>query len=159
MKRISTVFLQAVVVLIGMVTLVLLIRLPLTEGRAQNLDLPSIYLDPLILYGYAVSIAFFIALHQAFKLLQYIGQHRAFSPKAAKTLKTIKYCAITLSVSIVVAGVYIRITHSQEDDPAGFLAMCIMTALASIVVATAAAMLEKLLQHAVDMKSENELTI
>jgi Protein of unknown function (DUF3036). len=65
MKTISTVFLQAVVVLIGILALVILIRVPLTEGRATNLDLFSIYTDPFILYGYAASIAFFVALYKA----------------------------------------------------------------------------------------------
>jgi hypothetical protein len=46
MKRISIIFLQAVIVLIGIAALAILIRLPLTEGRAANLDLFSIYFDP-----------------------------------------------------------------------------------------------------------------
>ena len=36
MKRISIIFLQTVIVLIGIVALVIMIRLPLTEGRAKN---------------------------------------------------------------------------------------------------------------------------
>lgn len=159
MKRISTVFLQAVIVLIGIVALAIMIRVPLTEGRATSLDLFSIYADPFILYGYAASIAFFVALYKAFKLLGYIGQNKVFSAEAVKALKNIKYCAIVLSILIVAAGLYIRIFHSKDDDPAGFLAICIVTTFASIVVATAAAIFEKLLQHAVDMKSENDLTV
>lgn len=159
MKRISVVFLQAVVVLIGIVALVILIWFPSTEGRATNLDLFSIYSDPLILYGYAASIAFFVALYEAFKLLGYIGQNQVFSSNAVKTLKSIKYCAIILSILIVIAGVYIRIFHNKDDDPAGFIAMCIITTFVSIVVATAAAIIEKILQNAIDMKSENDLTI
>jgi cytochrome bd-type quinol oxidase subunit 2 len=159
MKRISTVFLQAVVVLIGIVALVLMIWMPLTEGRATNLDLFHIYSDPLILYAYVASIAFFVALYKTFKLLGYIGQNRVFSSNSVKTLKSIKYCAIILAVSIVLAGVYIRLFHEKEDDPAGFIAICIVTTFVSIVFATAAAVFEKLLQNAIDMKSENDLTI
>lgn len=159
MKRISTIFLQAVIVLIGIVALAILIWFPQAEGRAANLDLLSIYLDPFILYGYAASIAFFVALYKAFRLLGYIGQNKVFSPNAIKTLKGIKYCAIVLSILIVTAGLYIRIFHHKDDDPAGFLAICIMTTFVSIVVATAAAIFEKVLQNAVDMKSENDLTI
>ena len=159
MKRISTVFLQAVIVLIGIVALAILLWFPLTEGRAANLDLFSIYFDPFILYGYAASIAFFIALYEAFKLLGYIGQNRVFSSNSVKALKSIKYCAIVLGILIVLAGLYIRLFHNKEDDPAGFLAICIMTTFVSIVVATAAAIFEKLLQSAIDMKSENDLTI
>jgi hypothetical protein len=159
MKRVSIIFLQTVIVLIGIVALVIMIRLPLTEGRAKDLDMFNIYADPFILYGYASSIAFFVALYKAFKLLGYIGQNKVFSPNSVGTLKSIKYCAIVLSVLIVTAGLYIRIFHNKEDDPAGFLAICIITTFVSIVVATAAAIFEKILQNAIDMKSENDLTI
>ena len=159
MKRISIIFLQAVVVLIGIVVLAILIRLPLTEGRAANLDLFSIYSDPFILYGYATSIAFFVALYKAFKLLGYIGQNKVFSSNAIKALRSIKYCAIVLGVLIVIAGLYIKIFHDKEDDPAGFLAICIVTTFVSVAIATTAAIFEKILQNALDMKSENDLTI
>ena len=56
MKRISTAFLQTVIVLIGIVALIILIWFPLTEGRATHLDLFSTYADPFILYGYGASI-------------------------------------------------------------------------------------------------------
>jgi hypothetical protein len=159
MKRTSILFLQGVIVLIGILALALLIRLPLTEGRAANLDLFRIYLDPFILYGYAASIAFFVALYKAFKLLGYIGQNKVFSSDSVRALKSIKYCAIIISILIVMAGIFIRIFHNKEDDPAGFLALCIVTTFVSIVVATAAAIFEKILQNAIDMKSENDLTI
>lgn len=159
MKRISTMFLQAVIVLMGLLALAILICFPLTEGRAQNLDLLSIYADPFILYGYIASIAFFIALYKAFRLLGYIGQNRVFSLDSVKALKSIKYCAMILGVLIVLAALYIRLFHHEDDDPAGFLAMCIVTTFAIIVIATAAAIFEKLLQNAIDMKSENDLTI
>tara|TARA_R110002050_G_scaffold191387_3_gene326153 strand:- start:1045 stop:1524 length:480 start_codon:yes stop_codon:yes gene_type:complete len=159
MKRISTIFLQVVIVFIGIMTLAFLIRFPLTEGRATNLDLFSIYSDPFILYGYAASIAFFVALYKALKLLEYIGQNKVFSSNSVKTLKSIKYSAIVFGILIVLAGLYISLFHNKEDDPAGFLAMCIVTTFASIVIATAAAIFEKLLQNAIDMKSENDLTI
>lgn len=159
MKKISIVFLQTVVVLIGIVTLFLLIWMPTREGRAANLDLISIYADPLILFAYAASTAFFTALYKAFKLLGFIGQNKVFSINSVRALRNIKYCALILGASIVIAGIYVRIFHSQEDDPAGFIAMCIMTTFASVIVATAAAIFEKILQNAVDMKSENELTI
>lgn len=159
MKRISIIFLQGVIVLTGIVALAILIRFPLTEGRARNLDLFSIYFDPFILYGYAASIAFFVALYKVFKLLGYIGQNKVFSSNSVKALKSIKYCAIVLSILIVTAGIYIRIAHNKEDDPAGFLAICIVTTFVSIIVATAAAIFEKILQNAIDMKFENDLTI
>jgi len=159
MKSISIVFLQAATVLIGIVALAILIWFPLVEGRATNLDLFSIYVDPFILYGYAASITFFVALYNAFKLLDCIRQNKVFSSNAVRRLKNIKICAIVLSIAIVAAGLFVKLSHHQDDDPAGFLAMCVVTTFVSIVVATAAAIFEKVLQNAVDMKSENDLTI
>lgn len=159
MKRISIVFLQAVIVLICIIALALLIWFPQAEGRAKNLDVFSIYTDPFILYGYASSIAFFVALYNAFRLLGYIGQNKVFSSYSVKALKNIKYCAIITAILIIMAGLYINIAHHKDDDPAGFTAICFVTCFASVVVATAAAIFEKILQNAVDMKSENDLTI
>ena len=156
MKKSATIFLQIVIVLIGIVALALLIRFPSTEGRAKNLDLFSIYSDPFIVYGYVASTPFFIALYKIFKLLSYIGQNKAFSLNSVRTLKSIKYCAILLSIFIVLAGIYIRIFHKKDDDPAGFLALCIATTFVSLVVATAVAVFEKILQNGLDIKLENE---
>lgn len=159
MKSISTLFLQVVIVLFGLVVLAILIRVPATEGRAVNLDWVGIYSDPFILYGYATSIAFFVALYKAFKLLGYIGQNKIFTTQSVGALRSIKYCAIIFMALIVMAGLYIRLSHPVDDDPAGFLAMCIVVTFAAAVVATAAAIFEKILQNAIDMKSENDLTI
>src|SRR4026207_975589 len=101
MKQRSTIFLQGVIVLIGIAALAIMIRIPLTEGRAVNLDLFSIYSDPFILYGYAAAIPFFVALYWAFKLLGYIGKNKVFSLGSVKALRTIKYCAIAQSIFIV----------------------------------------------------------
>src|SRR3989344_4015760 len=162
-KRSSTIFLQVVIVLIGIVALIVMIRFPLTEGRAANLDLFSIYSDPFIVYGYLASIAFFVALYQAFKLLGYIGQNKVFSLSSVRALRIIKYCAIALSTLIVMAAIYIRLSFSvqsvTDDDPAGFIAVALVATFISVVIATAAAVFEKLLQSAVDIKSENDLTV
>ncbi|MES3031771.1 MAG: DUF2975 domain-containing protein [Patescibacteria group bacterium] len=159
MKRNSTIFFQVVVVALGILALATMIRLPLTEGRALNLDLFSIYSDPFIVYGYLASIAFFVALQQVFKLLGYIGQNKVFSLDSVKALRNIKYCAITLSILIVLAALYIMMFHADGDDPAGFIAMCIVTTFISIVIATLAARFERVLQKAVDMKSENDIRV
>lgn len=159
MKRFSTVFLQSALVLAGLAVLAFLIRFPLTEGRAANLDLFHIYADPFILYAYAASAAFFTGLYKAFRLLGYIGRDQVFSPASVNALKAIKYCACTLAAAIVLAGFYIRLFHAADDDPAGFLALCMITTFATLAVAAAAAVCERILQHAIDLKSENDLTI
>lgn len=158
MKRGSTLFLKAVLILIGVVTLVGLIWFPQTEGRATNLDLISIYLDPLIIYVYIASIPFFIGLYQTFKLLNLIDADKAFTQDAVNTLKIMKFAALSLLGFIVLALLYIRF-FVHGDDPAGPAALGILISFTSIVIATAAAIFQRLLQNAVDMKSESELTV
>ncbi|HSD06890.1 DUF2975 domain-containing protein [Flavobacterium sp.] len=150
MKRISTLLLQTVVIIIGIVALAVLIRFPLSEGRAKNLELLSIYSDPFILYGYATSIAFFIGLYKTFQLLGYVRQNKTFSIDSLKALKNIKYCATVLSILVVGAGIFIKLTHNKEDDPVGFLVICTVVILACILVVFAVSKFEKKLQNALD---------
>ncbi len=159
MKRSSTLFLKAVILLIAIVALAAMILEPQTEGRNVNADLFSIYFrDPFLAYAYVASTPFFVALYQAFKLLGYIEQNKVFSQISVRALRNIKYCAITLSGLIVLGILYIRL-FVPSDDPAGITALGIFTTFASIVIATAAAVFQKLLQNAVDIKSENDLTV
>jgi len=160
MKQGSTLFLKAVILLIGIGALAGMIIFPQLEGRNTNADLFSIYFqDPFLVYLYIASIPFFVALYQAFQLLGYIGQNNVFSLDSVRALWTIKYCAIILSILIVMAALYIRIFHAKGDDPAGFIALCIGATFISVVIATATAVFERLLQSAVDIKSENDLTV
>ena len=68
MKKGSTLFLKFVICLIAIGAFIWLVWFPQLEGRAADLDLISIYKDPLIIYAYLGSIPFFVALYQAFKL-------------------------------------------------------------------------------------------
>jgi hypothetical protein len=46
-----------------------------------------------------------------------------------------------------------------SDDAAGGVFVGVLITFGSIVIATAAAMFERILQNAVDIKSENDLTV
>ena len=88
MKRSSTLFLKVVILFIAIGALIWLIWFPQLEGRAANLDLISIYKDPLIIYIYISSTPFFVALYQAFKFLSYVYRNQVFR----KTVGNIKTC-------------------------------------------------------------------
>ena len=159
MKRSSTIFLQIVVVLIGIGALALLLWEPHIEGRNVHTTLFQIYFnDPFLAWAYTGSISFFVALYQAFKLLGYIRQNKVFSLHSVSALRTIKYCAIIIVCFIVPAEAYLFIIR-PEDDIAGGVFMGILISFISIVVATAAAVFERTTQSAVDIKSENDLTV
>jgi hypothetical protein len=158
MKRSSTIFLQIVIVLIGIGALALMLWEPHIEGRNAHATLFEIYFkDPFLAYAYIASISFFVALYQAFKVLGYAGQNKVFSQAAVKAMRTMKVCAIALIGFVAVGEIFIVLGHS--DDRAGGVFMGILIAFGSIVIATAAAMFERILQNAVDIKSENDLTV
>ena len=149
MNRTSTIFLQVVIVLFGIGALALMLWEPHIEGRNVHSTLFEIYFkDPFLAYAYIASISFFVALYQAFKLLGYIGQNKVFSLNSVKALRTIKYCGIAIVGFIVPAEAYLFIIR-PGDDIAGGVAMGISISFISIVVATAAAVFERLLQSAV----------
>ena len=158
MKKGSTIFLQVIIVLIGVGALSLLLWEPHIEGRNAHATLFEIYFnDPFLAYAYIGSISFFVALYQAFKVLGYVGQNKIFSPAAVKALRTIKYCAITIIGFVAVGEIFIFL--SKSDDRAGGVFMGVLITFGSVVIATAAAMFARILQSAVDIKSENDLTV
>jgi hypothetical protein len=166
MKRSATVLLQVVIVLIGIGVLAAMLWQPTLEGRNAHATLFQIYFnDPFLACVYAGSIPFFVGLYQAFKLSGYAGEGKLFSPAAVKALRTIKYCALITAAAIVAVDTYLMIAahlHPQladKDGPEGAVMLGMIATLASILIATAAARFERVLQNAVDTKSANDLTV
>ena len=156
---VPTIFLQAVIVLIGIGALALMLWEPHIEGRNAHATLFEIYFkDPFLAYAYLGSSAFFMALYQAFKVLGFVRQNQTFSQATVKALRTIKYCALTIIGFVAGAVIFILMFGDPEDRPAGVF-MSLLATFASIIMATAAAMFERILQNAVDIKSENDLTV
>src|SRR5215813_8252187 len=95
MKRSSAIFLQGVLVLMGIAALALLLWEPQVEGRNAHATNFEIYFkDPFLALVYLGSIPFFFALYQTFKVLGYVKQNRMFSQASVNALRIIKYCAI-----------------------------------------------------------------
>jgi Protein of unknown function (DUF2975) len=158
MKRVSSIFLQLVVVVIGLSALAFLLWEPHIEGRNAHATLFEIYFnDPFLAYAYIASIPFFVGLYQAFKVLVCAGQDKIFTPQAVKAVRTIKYCAITM-IGFVAASVIFLFFGDPEDRPAGVFIRALIT-VGSIVVAIAAALFERILQTGVAVKSENNSTV
>ena len=159
MKRSSIIVLQIVIVALGITVLAFMLWEPQIEGRNLNSTQFQIYFnDPFLMWAYTGSIAFFVALYQAFKLLGYIGQEKALSLNSVKALRAIKYCAEVIVGFVVVAEAYLFIVRPGADI-AGGVFMGLLIIFVSGVVAIAAAVFERTTQSAVDIKSENDLTV
>ena len=157
MNRSATIFLQVVIVALGIGVLAFLLWEPHVEGVNAHATLLQMYLNRFVAYVYAGSIPFFVALYQAFRLLGYIGRNEVFSQRSVRALRTIKYCALAV-IGFVVVSVVFMVGGDREDRPGGTF-MRILFAFPSTVVAAAAAIFERIFQNAVDVKSENDLTV
>jgi len=154
----GTLFLKIAVILIGIPILVLCIfGLPWLANNPINPDYAHI-LYPILIGMYLSAIPFYIALYKAFRLLSYIDKNIAFSELSVKALKYIKYCAITISTLYVVMMPFVYFVAEKDDAP-GLIIIGMVPIFASMVIAVFAAVLQKLLKEAIDIKSDNDLTI
>lgn len=160
MKRGTTLILKIAVILIGIPVLALCIFLvPEIGNFAAELYPDHAYIKYLVLIDlYATAIPFYFALYQAFKLLGYIDKNKAFSGLSVQVLKNIKYCAITISILYMV-GMPLFFLMADMDDAPGIILIGLVMIFASLVIAVFAAVLQRLLQEAIDIKSENDLTV
>ncbi len=160
MKRATTLFLKIAVILMGISVIAIYIFLvPDIADYAAELypDIASMKILVLI-HMYASAIPFYSALYQAFKLLSYIDKKQAFSDLSVKALKTIKYCAIAISV-LYIAGLPLFYLVGDKDDAPGIIVIGLVIVFASMVIAFFTAVLQMLLKEAIDIKSDNDLTI
>ena len=159
MKR-ETLFLKVVIFLMAIPVLAVCIFVvpPLTTFAGELI--PKIpYLQYVFLFAlYLTAIAYFVALYQALRLLSYIDRNIAFSELSVKALKNIKYCALIIS-GLYVLCMPIIMFMAEVDDAPGLGALGLIITFASFVIAVFAAVLQKLLKNAIDIKSENDLTV
>lgn len=158
LRRSSAAFLQGVLTLIGFGALAFLLWEPHIEGRNATATVIEVYFyDPFLAYAYVASIPFFVGLYHGFQFLGHAGKSQVFSPAAVISLRTIKRCSIAMIGFVAVGEMFILMNDSE--DRAGGVFMGVMIAFCSIIVATASAMFEHILQKAVDLKTECELTV
>lgn len=154
MNQVSTIFLRGVVYFLGVVVLATCVfALP------SGINHPDAGGYRLLWLGlYAPAIPFFVALYHTLKLLQYIDTNKAFSDLSVAALKYIKYCAVTIGAMFAVGLPYIH-SLTRNVDPPAVIAIPTAIIFASLVIAVFAAVLQKLLRAAIDIKNENDLTV
>lgn len=160
MKRGSTLFLRLAVLLIGAPVLAICIfALPSLAREAVVSTSEFTYvLIGIVIIMYGAAVPFFIALFQAFKLLGTIDKNFAFSERSVQSLKTIKYCALSIS-GLYVVGLPLFLMFGHLDDAPGVVLINLVFIFAPLLIAVFAAVLQRLLQEAIQLKSENELTV
>lgn len=157
MRR-ETVFLKAVVIAIGLAVLALIsYPVPYIAVKASGY-FPAYMLYPVVTCIYASAIPFFIALFQALRLLGFIDADKAFSEASVGALGRIKWCAAAMTAIYAICSPFLYMAAEMDDAP-GLVAGGLILASAAFVIAVFAAILEKLLRRAIDIKAENDLTV
>lgn len=158
MKRGTTLFLKLAVLFIGLPVLGLsLFGLIWLINNPANPTYDQL-LYPVLIGMYLSALPFFSALYQTFKLLNHIDKNQAFSELSVKALKNIKFCALTISGLYVIVLPFV-FGLAQMDDAPGLVLMGMVPVFASLVIAVFAAVLQRLLQDAIDIKKENDLIV
>ncbi len=158
MERATTFFLKITLFLVGIPVLALCVWGVPQFGHAAAEHYPTYWLYPILACVYLSAIPFFIALYQAFRLLSCIDKNIAFSERSVGALKNIKYCAAAISILYAAAAPFLSLMADADDAP-GLMAIAAVIIFASIVIGVFAAVLQKLLKNAIDIKSENDLTV
>lgn len=159
MKK-QTVFLKATLVVLALPVLALcVIGFPMLLMNVTKNGwplAPVIYAIVALLYGTA--IAYFLALYHALKLLNYIDHNIAFSFASVTALKKVKWSALTIT-GLYVISMPLLYMIAEYDDAPGIIIIGLVLGGAAFVVAIFATLLQHLLTSAIDMKTENDLTI
>ena len=146
-------FLRVVICLIGLAVAglcVILLGVSISGNAGMFL--------PLMLGMLVAAVPFFFALFQGLLLLSYIDKSSAFSELSVKAIRKVKYCAGVISVLYALMMPYIIYVSDKDDTPGGVVIGLVLI-FAPFVIAVFATVLERLLQNAIDIKSENDLTV
>lgn len=163
MKRSSTLFLKAAVIFMGIPVLALCIFLlpqivnEANKAAEKGSDLAYVVYG-IVTVMYITVIPFYFALYQSFTLLTYIDRNEAFSELSVLVLKKIKSCALTISGFYVIVLPFVYILAEVDDAP-GLILVGMVMVFAPLVIAVFAAVLQRLLKEAIDIKSENDLIV
>ncbi len=149
----STIILRLAVIAMGLFILALCIAIAflITDGKQNDHT-------PMWLGLYVAAVPFYFALYQTLQLLSYIDKNKAFSKLSVAALKKIKYCGLAIAGWFALGSPYIMHVAQTEDAP-GVFAMCLVIIGASIAISVFAAVLQRLLQDAISIKKENDLTV
>jgi len=160
-KKGSTLLLKTALIFMMLIVLILAVfGLPnFYKGALSEFPYAPNSILGIVIIMYATTIPYFWVLWQSWKLLVFIDHNKGFSQLSVKALRNIKRASFIGGLLFMGGFVPLLYPIAEGDDAPGLLVYGFLFACIPFVVAVFAAILEKLFQNAVDMKSENDLTI
>lgn len=159
-RRSSTHILRAAIAALGLIVLALCIFVVPSISQEAARAFPDVagWQYPVLAAVYLTAAVFYVAAYHTVRLLAYIDTDTAFSQGSATALQRIKYCAIAITLLYAACMPYVYLIADRDDAP-GLILIGTAWTLAPVVVAVFAAVLQRLVQAAIDIKSENDLTV
>lgn len=160
MNNLPTVLMRFVVV--GIAVLAIAVSLLLTfivySGWAREMPEYASLKYPLIVIFLLNVLPVIVAGFQLFKLLGYIDKKKAFSKLSIQAVRKIKYAMLTMTAlyALVMPAVYFV---ADKDDAPGLVLIGMLFVCAPLSVAIFASVVQGLFQNAIDLKTENDLTV
>jgi Protein of unknown function (DUF2975) len=158
MKRGSILFLKGSICTIGLTVLFLsTCILPALAQKAALLNPEYAYLQYPVLFGIWITvIPFFIALYEAFKLLNYTERAHLFCNKSTLSLTRIRRCAGTIIGLYMIGMVSLAALNALHP---GIAILGLLIVFVTLIILALSFTLQKLLNNAIALKTENDLTV
>lgn len=157
----ATLVLKVALVVMGLLALVFaIVALPYVyKGGSLEFPYATTAILGITIVLYAVIVLYLYVLLKSWQLLVYIDRNTGFSKLSVTAFKHIKYAAFVGGMLLMLVFVPCLYPIAEVDDAPGLLVYGFMLACVPFVVSVFAGVLQQLFQHALDIKSENELTV
>lgn len=156
----STLFLRLAVSVIGLGVLALCVSLlPLMWTHAYNEYPDDGYAVRVVVAAmYASTIPFYIGIYKGWRILDSIDKNKAFSVRSVRSLGGIALCAAIISLFYAISLPFFYIWAQHVDAP-GLMVIGLFLTGMPLIISVAIELLRRLLIEAINVKSENDLTV
>lgn len=144
MKKGTAILLKLAIflVVIPLIGFFVLVMPRIMTGLSEVFPVSANFRYPGLIALYAAVIPFLFALYETIKLFININKEKAFSEATVKTLKNIKYSAMTISILYIIAMPLLFLMGDADDAP-GVILFSLIIILTSFVSAVFASVFEK----------------
>jgi hypothetical protein len=158
MNKNTILYLKMAALIIAAAALMLLIFwLPYLADYTADMYPEYAYLKYPVLIGlYITAVPFYYALYKALVILKYVGCENAFSKQSVESLKHIRICALAEIVIYAAMSIYLLSQNALHPGIAIIIGAIIF---AAITISLFTGVLQQLLSTAIEIKSENDLTV
>lgn len=154
-SKVTVYFMILSVILVYTVLIPEIIREETFEGTSD-----FIFLYSFLIWSWIVSIPVFVALHQILKLIGHISDNTAFSNQSVKILQNIKICTFIFNLFVLIGTLTLTVYgRSVGEDVTPFITLSFIIVFITSTIATFVAVLQKLLQDAINIKNENDFIV